>query len=215
MYAARNHHDADTDMTRRTWGSTVKEVERSTFWIEGTYHSRWRCSVIMLTLIVCPTVPRIWKNFKLSFIICFAAIMMMIVLASDAVPFEWQVPANYALTIPVCLVVGCHILLPVCPSCLAITASELTPRSLDRPEPLAHDLLVLIASHDGPHLIYRPFYSILGILYTSLLFVALCWDLVDACRYSVWDFVLCLSQTFLMCLPRRAVIINKWVWGRP
>ncbi|KAJ7082932.1 glycosyl transferase family group 2-domain-containing protein [Mycena belliarum] len=75
-----------------TWGSTVKEVERSTFWIE---------------------VPRIWKNFKLAFIICFAGIIMMIVFASDAVPFEWQIQANYALTVPLCLVVGCHILLPI------------------------------------------------------------------------------------------------------
>ncbi|KAJ7692095.1 glycosyl transferase family group 2-domain-containing protein [Mycena rosella] len=75
-----------------TWGSTVKEVERSTFWIE---------------------VPRIWQNFKLSFIICFAGIIMMIVFTSNSVPFEWQIQANYALTIPVCLVVGCHILLPV------------------------------------------------------------------------------------------------------
>jgi len=75
-----------------TWGSTVKEVERSTFWIE---------------------VPRIWKNFKLSFIICFAGIIMMIVFTSQSVPFEWQIQANYALTIPVCLVVGCHILLPI------------------------------------------------------------------------------------------------------
>ncbi|KAJ7616832.1 glycosyl transferase family group 2-domain-containing protein [Mycena polygramma] len=76
-----------------TWGSTVKEVERSTFWIE---------------------VPRIWERFKLSFIICFAAIVMMIVMQSNAVPFEWQIPGyNWALNIPLSLVVGCHILLPI------------------------------------------------------------------------------------------------------
>ncbi|KAJ7850350.1 glycosyl transferase family group 2-domain-containing protein [Mycena leptocephala] len=75
-----------------TWGSTVKEVERSTFWIE---------------------VPRIWQRFKLSFIICFMAIAMMIVMQSNAVPFEWQIATNYALTIPLSLVVGCHILLPI------------------------------------------------------------------------------------------------------
>ncbi|KAJ7470983.1 glycosyl transferase family group 2-domain-containing protein [Mycena latifolia] len=75
-----------------TWGSTVKEVERSTFWIE---------------------VPRIWKNFKLSFIICFTGIIMMIVFTSQSVPFEWQIQANYALTIPLCLVIGCHVLLPI------------------------------------------------------------------------------------------------------
>ncbi|KAJ7651191.1 glycosyl transferase family group 2-domain-containing protein [Roridomyces roridus] len=75
------------------WGSTVKEVERSTFWIE---------------------VPRIWHNFKLSFLICFSAIVMMIVFASDAVPFEWQIPGyNWSIIIPLSLVVGCHILLPI------------------------------------------------------------------------------------------------------
>ncbi|KAK0192967.1 glycosyl transferase family group 2-domain-containing protein [Armillaria mellea] len=44
-----------------TWGSTGKEVEKSTFWIE---------------------VPRILKGFWLSFVICFALIIMMIVFAS-------------------------------------------------------------------------------------------------------------------------------------
>ncbi|KAJ7314679.1 glycosyl transferase family group 2-domain-containing protein [Mycena albidolilacea] len=78
------------DMSR---GSTVKEVERSTFWIE---------------------VPRIWQRFKLSFIICFMVIVMMIVMQSDAVPFEWQIPGwNWALNIPLSLVVGTHVLLPI------------------------------------------------------------------------------------------------------
>ncbi|KAF8891407.1 glycosyl transferase family group 2-domain-containing protein [Infundibulicybe gibba] len=76
-----------------TWGSTVKEVERSTFWIE---------------------VPRIWQRFRLSFIICFAAIAMMIIFTTEAVPFEWQIPGyNWALIIPLSLVVGSHILLPI------------------------------------------------------------------------------------------------------
>ncbi|KAF9014299.1 glycosyl transferase family group 2-domain-containing protein [Cyathus striatus] len=76
-----------------TWGSTVKEVERSTFWIE---------------------VPRIWERFKLSFIICFMCIAMMVVFTTDAVPFEWQIPGwNWALIIPLALVVGCHLLLPI------------------------------------------------------------------------------------------------------
>ncbi|KAJ7032096.1 glycosyl transferase family group 2-domain-containing protein [Mycena alexandri] len=76
-----------------TWGSTVKEVERSTFWIE---------------------VPLIWKRFKLSFIICFAVIVMMIVFTSKSVPFDWQIQGwNWALNIPLSLVVGCHILLPI------------------------------------------------------------------------------------------------------
>ncbi|KAJ6615839.1 glycosyl transferase family group 2-domain-containing protein [Mycena sp. CBHHK59/15] len=59
-------------------------------------------------------VPRIWQRFKLSFIICFAAIIMMIVFTSGAVPFEWQIPGwDWALNIPLSLVVGCHILLPI------------------------------------------------------------------------------------------------------
>ncbi|KAJ6477602.1 glycosyl transferase family group 2-domain-containing protein [Mycena sanguinolenta] len=76
-----------------TWGSTVKEVERSTFWIE---------------------VPRIWQRFKLSFIICFAIIIMMIVMQSNAVPFQYQIPGyQWAFNIPLSLVVGTHILLPI------------------------------------------------------------------------------------------------------
>ena len=58
--------------------------------------------------------PRIWQRFKLSFIICFAVIAMMITFTTDVVPFEWQIPGwNWALIIPLSLVVGCHILLPV------------------------------------------------------------------------------------------------------
>jgi cellulose synthase/poly-beta-1,6-N-acetylglucosamine synthase-like glycosyltransferase len=76
-----------------TWGSTGKEVERSTFWIE---------------------VPRIWQRFKLSFIICFLCIVMMIIFTTEAVPFEYQIPGwNWALIIPLSLTVGCHILLPI------------------------------------------------------------------------------------------------------
>jgi uncharacterized integral membrane protein len=60
------------------------------------------------------SVPRIWQRFKLSFIICFAVIAMMITFTTDVVPFEWQIPGwNWALIIPLSLVVGCHILLPV------------------------------------------------------------------------------------------------------
>ena len=77
-----------------TWGSTGKEVEQSSFWIE---------------------VPRIWQRFKLSFCICFACIAMMVIFTTEAVPFEWQIPGwNWALVIPLSLVVGCHILVPVC-----------------------------------------------------------------------------------------------------
>ncbi|KAJ3818987.1 glycosyl transferase family group 2-domain-containing protein [Lentinula raphanica] len=76
-----------------TWGSTGKEVEKSTFWIE---------------------VPRIIKNFKLSIIICLMLIAMMVIFTTDAVPFEWQIPGwNWALIIPLSLVIGCHLLLPI------------------------------------------------------------------------------------------------------
>ncbi|KAG6911398.1 hypothetical protein DXG01_016495 [Tephrocybe rancida] len=76
-----------------TWGSTVKEVERSTFWIE---------------------VPRIWQRFKLSFIICFSCIIMMVIFTTNAVPFEYQIPGyNWALIIPLSLCVGSHILMPI------------------------------------------------------------------------------------------------------
>ncbi|KAF9022359.1 hypothetical protein BDZ89DRAFT_1163305 [Hymenopellis radicata] len=76
-----------------TWGSTGKEVEKSTFWIE---------------------VPRILKGFWLSFVICFSLIIMVIVFTSDIVPVEWQIAGwQFALVIPLSLVVGCHILLPI------------------------------------------------------------------------------------------------------
>ncbi|KAF5357768.1 hypothetical protein D9756_001154 [Leucocoprinus leucothites] len=82
-------HMCSYDMT---WGSTGKEVERSTFWIE---------------------VPAIWRRFKLSFITCFLCIAMMIIFTTNVVPFEWQIPGyQWALIIPLSLVVGCHILLP-------------------------------------------------------------------------------------------------------
>ncbi|KAH7869394.1 glycosyl transferase family group 2-domain-containing protein [Lentinula edodes] len=76
-----------------TWGSTGKEVEKSTFWIE---------------------VPRIIKNFKLSIIICLLLIAMMVVFTTDAVPFAWQILGwDWALIIPLSLVVGCHLFLPI------------------------------------------------------------------------------------------------------
>ncbi|KIK60091.1 hypothetical protein GYMLUDRAFT_244535 [Collybiopsis luxurians FD-317 M1] len=76
-----------------TWGSTGKEVEKSTFWIE---------------------VPRIIKNFKVSIVICLMLIAMMVIFTTDAVPFEWQIPGwNWALIIPLSLVVGCHLMLPI------------------------------------------------------------------------------------------------------
>ncbi|KAH6902701.1 glycosyl transferase family group 2-domain-containing protein [Coprinopsis sp. MPI-PUGE-AT-0042] len=76
-----------------TWGSTGKEVERSSFWVE---------------------VPRIWQNFKLTFTICFLTIAMMIIFTTPVVPYEWRIWGwEWALIIPLALNVGCHILLPI------------------------------------------------------------------------------------------------------
>ncbi|KAF9262377.1 hypothetical protein L218DRAFT_960195 [Marasmius fiardii PR-910] len=76
-----------------TWGSTGKEVEKSTFWIE---------------------VPRIIKGFKLSFTICFLVIFMMVIFTTNAIPFEWQIQGwNWPLIIPLSLNIGCHIGLPI------------------------------------------------------------------------------------------------------
>lgn len=62
----------------------------------------------------CLIVPAIWHRFKLSFIICFLCIAMMVVFTTNVLPFEWQIPGyQWALIIPLSLVVGCHILLPV------------------------------------------------------------------------------------------------------
>lgn len=106
-----------------TWGSTGKEVEQSSFWIE---------------------VPRIWQRFKLSFCICFACIAMMIVFTTEAVPFEWQIPGwNWALVIPLSLVVGCHILVPVRSVLFYLRVLVLTSL-LDCAQPMVDDLLVLI-----------------------------------------------------------------------
>lgn len=94
----------------RTWGSTGKEVERSTFWIEGRLPaSDGRCGLIRSII-----VPRIWKRFKLSFIICLAIIAMMIIFPTNVVPFVWRIPGwEWALIVPLALVVGCHLLFPV------------------------------------------------------------------------------------------------------
>ncbi|KAK7018371.1 Glyco-trans-2-like domain-containing protein [Favolaschia claudopus] len=76
-----------------TWQATKKEVERSNFWIE---------------------VPRIWQRFRLAFIICFALIAMMIVLAQPVVTPAWQIPgSSWAVILPLAIVAGGHILFPI------------------------------------------------------------------------------------------------------
>jgi hypothetical protein len=51
----------------------LQEVERANFWIE---------------------VPRIWKRFKLVFLICFIFIVAMIVLSLSVVTSAWQIPGT-------------------------------------------------------------------------------------------------------------------------
>jgi len=83
--------------------------------------------------------------------ICFACIAMMVIFTTDVVPFEWQIPGwNWALIIPLSLVVGCHILVPVR---LAFFFFFFGPEkciysvfvlpSADRAEPVVDDFLVL------------------------------------------------------------------------
>jgi hypothetical protein len=58
---------------------------------------------------------------------------MMVVFTTNLVPFEWQIPGyDWPLIIPLSLVVGSHILLPVCHAaidCLPIADASL-PLSL-------------------------------------------------------------------------------------
>lgn len=76
-----------------TWGATTKEVERSNFWIE---------------------VPRIWKRFRLAFIISFLTIAGMIVLSTPVVTPAWQIPStSWAVILPLAIVMGGHILFPI------------------------------------------------------------------------------------------------------
>ena len=77
-----------------TWGSTGKEVEKSTYLIE---------------------VIKIFRQFWLSLLICTLLVIMMIIFNSNLIPFTWQIQGwNWPLIIPLVLVVGCHVMLPVC-----------------------------------------------------------------------------------------------------
>jgi hypothetical protein len=76
-----------------TWGSTGKEVEKSTFFIE---------------------VPRIFRKFWLTLSTCTLIIAMIIVMNSELVPFEWRIQGwNWAIVLPLGMCVGCHMLLPI------------------------------------------------------------------------------------------------------
>ncbi|KAG6919684.1 hypothetical protein DXG01_002627 [Tephrocybe rancida] len=76
-----------------TWGATKKEVERSNFWIE---------------------IPRIWKRFWLAFVLCFLAIVGIIILSTGLIPPEWRIPGtSWAVTLPLAIVASGHILFPI------------------------------------------------------------------------------------------------------
>ncbi|KAF8882968.1 glycosyl transferase family group 2-domain-containing protein [Infundibulicybe gibba] len=76
-----------------TWGATKKEVERSNFWIE---------------------VPRIFKRFWLAFLLCFLAILTIILLSLPLTPPEWRIPGtSWAVILPLAIVATGHILFPI------------------------------------------------------------------------------------------------------
>ncbi|KAG6836635.1 hypothetical protein H0H93_005662 [Arthromyces matolae] len=76
-----------------TWGATKKEVERSNFWIE---------------------IPRIWKRFWLAFVLCFIAVIAIIILSTGLIPPAWRIPStSWAVILPLAIVASGHILFPV------------------------------------------------------------------------------------------------------
>ncbi|EJF59432.1 hypothetical protein DICSQDRAFT_108818 [Dichomitus squalens LYAD-421 SS1] len=76
-----------------TWGATKKEVERSNFWQE---------------------VPKILKRFWIAFAFSFIMIFIMIILTTDVVPIGWRIFGwDWAVIVPVAIVVGCHVLYPI------------------------------------------------------------------------------------------------------
>ncbi|KZT03077.1 uncharacterized protein LAESUDRAFT_660491 [Laetiporus sulphureus 93-53] len=76
-----------------TWGATKKEVERSNFWLE---------------------VPKILKRFWMALVLSVLIVVAMIILATDLIPTGWQiVVTDWAVILPLAIVVGCHILYPI------------------------------------------------------------------------------------------------------
>jgi hypothetical protein len=95
-----------------TWGSTGKEVEKSTFWIEGKRSISLR--ILSGTNIDVFLVPRIFQRFWLTLLICTSLIIMVVIFTTDLIPFEYQIAGwNWSLIIPLALVIGSHMMLPV------------------------------------------------------------------------------------------------------
>lgn len=78
-----------------SWSATVKEVESSNFFRE---------------------VPRIWKRYYPTFIVCGGLIGAMIVLSLNIVPRAFVVNGKtWAVIVPLAMQCGAHILFPVRP----------------------------------------------------------------------------------------------------
>ncbi|KAG9312749.1 glycosyl transferase family group 2-domain-containing protein [Chiua virens] len=78
-----------------TWGATKKEVERSNFFLE---------------------VPKIWRRFRIALILSLLTVAGMVVLSTtvNVVPIGWQIDTHdWAVVLPLAIVVGCHILFPI------------------------------------------------------------------------------------------------------
>ena len=73
-----------------SWGATSKEAEDTTFFAE---------------------IPKILKNFKWSFIFCFACIALMVACA-DFLPPLWRIDLFISI-FPLCSIVAGHLLLPI------------------------------------------------------------------------------------------------------
>ncbi|TCD64806.1 hypothetical protein EIP91_003618 [Steccherinum ochraceum] len=76
------------------WGATIKEVERSNFWLE---------------------VPKIIKRFWMALLLCLVIAAGMVILSlPSVVPIGWQIPgSDWAVIVPLALTVGCHALWPI------------------------------------------------------------------------------------------------------
>lgn len=73
------------------WSTTIKEVQVSNFFKE---------------------VPAIFKRFWMMLVVCFTVIGVIIVMTTSIIPVGYQIRAFNAI-VPVAVVMGCHILLPV------------------------------------------------------------------------------------------------------
>ena len=81
-------HFLEIDMQ---WGSTVKEAEDTTFFIE---------------------IPKLAKKFKWTFIFQTMLIAMVVVFACFVPPL-WRI-TNFQAIYPLCAIIVSHLLLPIC-----------------------------------------------------------------------------------------------------